>query len=266
MGGGKMLGFERRDLHLLLNFLKMSLRDRFLGSRLGAIWAFASPVLMLSIFTFVFGFVFKSKLPGAETSLAYVIWLISGYGPWLAISEGITTATSSIVSNHALVKNLAFKVELLPTAGGLMGIVPLVVAMVFLMVLIIADGRWPEWSWLLLVPAMVVQFLLVIGIGFFLSAINVFVRDISAVLPNVLLLVLFFSPIFYPVSAFPPVLQKLAVLNPFYIISEMYRQPLLHGAIPPLWSIVYVSLVSLAVFLVGLQAFRRLKPYFDSRL
>jgi len=192
--------------------------------------------------------------------------LISGYGPWLAISEGITTATSSIVSNHSLVKNLAFKVELLPIAGGLMGVVPLIVAMVFLMILIVVDGRWPELSWLLLVPAVVVQFLLVIGVGFFLSAINVFVRDVSAVLPNVLLLILFFSPIFYPVSAFPSVLQKLAMLNPFYIISEMYREPLLRGTAPSFWSIAYGFLVSLIVFLAGLRAFRRLKPYFDSRL
>ncbi len=70
-------------------------------------------MIMLGIFTFVFGYVFKSKLPGAETSLSYVIWLISGYGPWLAISDGISSGTSAITGNSGLVKNLSFKTELL---------------------------------------------------------------------------------------------------------------------------------------------------------
>ena len=116
---------------------------RFLGSALGIVWAAANPVLMLGIFTFVFGVVFKSKLPGAETSLSYVIWLISGYGPWLAIAEGLSTGTSAVVANSNLVKNLKFKTEILPIAGALTGIIPLLVAILYLMALLAIDGRPP---------------------------------------------------------------------------------------------------------------------------
>jgi len=244
----------------------MSLRDRFLGSSLGMIWAIASPVLMLSIFTFVFGFVFKSKLPGAETSLSYIIWLISGYGPWLAISEGLTSSTMSVVANNAIVKNLSFKIEMLPISGGLMGIVPLAVSVVFLTGLIVADGQAPSWSWLFLLPAIVVQFVFVIGIGFFLAAINVFVRDVATALPNILMLILFFSPIFYSLSSFPPILKGISQFNPFYIMTEMYRQPLLYDQLPPFWSVIYLCLLASGIFVFGLKTFRRVKPYFDSRL
>lgn len=260
------LGFNRQDVLLLINFFRMNLRDRFLGSSLGMVWAVASPVMMLTIFTFVFGFVFKSKLPGAETSLSYIIWLISGYGPWLAISEGITASTTSVVSNNAVVKNLAFKTELLPISGAMMGVVQLVVSVVFLAVLIVIDGRIPSWTWFFLLPAIAIQFIFVIGIGFFLSALNVFVRDITTALPNILLLVMFFSPIFYAISAFPAALQTVTLFNPFYIIAEMYRQPLLYDQLPPAWSVLYMTLLAVWTFASGLKTFRRVKPFFDSRL
>ena len=81
-------GFDRRDATMLANLYRMSLSDRFLGSTFGAAWAILSPLLLLGIFTFVFTFVFPSRLPGREGTLPFVIWLISGYGPWLAVSEG----------------------------------------------------------------------------------------------------------------------------------------------------------------------------------
>jgi lipopolysaccharide transport system permease protein len=68
-----LLGFNRSDLRLLINLLKMNIRDRYLGSSLGILWAIVNPIFMLSIFTYVFGFVLKIKLPGSETTLDYVI-------------------------------------------------------------------------------------------------------------------------------------------------------------------------------------------------
>ncbi len=125
-------GFDRQDMTTIWNFFRMFLRDRFLGSRLGMIWAVANPVIMLSIYTFVFAFVFNSRLPGASNTLSYSIWLIAGFGPWLAISEGISSSASSIYANAGLVKNMAFKTECLPLAAVLLGMVPLLVSLLFL--------------------------------------------------------------------------------------------------------------------------------------
>lgn len=258
------IDISKQDVRLLFNLFKMNIVDRFLGSRLGVLWAIASPLMMLSIFTFVFGFVFKSKLPGAETTLAFVIWLISGYGPWLAITEGLMSGTTSVVANTSIVKNLSFKTEILPVSGALMGVVPLLVALVFLSILIVADGRTPSWSWLFIMPAIVFQFMFMIGISFFLATLNVFVRDISTALPNLLFLLLFFSPIFYPLSAFPRVLQSVFAYNPFYILTEMYRQPLLNDQLPEVWPVIYFVLLSLLLCFFGLKTFRRGKLFFDS--
>ena len=133
----KIFEFARHDIRLAINLFKMNVRDRYLGSSLGAFWAIFNPLFMLAVYTFVFGFVFKVRLPGAETTLAYVVWLISGYGPWIAMTEAIMSSTNSVSGSSGLVKNMAFKTELLPISSAFIGLINLTVSLVFLMVLVV---------------------------------------------------------------------------------------------------------------------------------
>jgi ABC-type polysaccharide/polyol phosphate export permease len=261
-----LLGFERRDIRVGINFFKMALRDRYLGSALGVVWAFVNPLMMLGIFVFVFGFIFPSRAPGAETSLTFVIWLISGYGPWLAISEGLNSAATSVVGAAGIIKNLPFKTELLPVVAVLTGLVQLGVAMLLVLVLVGFAGPAPGWSWLVLPLVVALQVIFIAGLGLFLGALTVFIRDVALVLPNLLLLVLFASPIFYPITAYPPGVGDVLRFNPFYVIAEGYRAPLIRGEVPPAWTLVYLAAVSLLVFALGLRFFRRLKAHFEARL
>jgi ABC-type polysaccharide/polyol phosphate export permease len=261
-----LAGFDRRDVSMLLNLFRMTLSDRFLGSALGLFWAVLSPLMLMGIFCFVFTFVFPNRLPGVEGALPYVIWLISGYGPWIALSEGLNAATSSVVSNTGIIKNIAFKSELLPMVGSLLGLIPLLVSFGVVLALQIANGQVPSPAWTILPIVVLLQFVFVSGIGLFLGALNVFVRDTALILPNVLTLLLFGSPIFYSLSAYPQAAQKVLVFNPFYVISEGYRAPILNGASPPLWMLAYLLVISVAAFVGGLWWFRRLKSFFDTRL
>ncbi len=258
--------FDRRDLLMLGNLFKMNLSDRFLGSTLGLIWAILNPVLLIGIFCFVFTYVFPGRLPGQTGSLPYIIWLISGYGPWLALNEGLISATSSVVSGAGIVKNIAFKSELLPMVGALMGIVPLVVSMIALMVFTLAGGHLPSPAIAILPFSVILLFTFVSGAGLFLGALNVFLRDISLILSNILTIMLFVSPIFYPVESYPAMVRWLVVFNPFYVLAECFRLPIVNGVLPPLWMIVYMTGLSAGLFFGGLWWFRRLKSFFDTRL
>jgi ABC-type polysaccharide/polyol phosphate export systems, permease component len=261
-----ILSFDRNDLRLGINFTRMMIRDRFLGSSLGSLWAILNPALLLTIFTFVFGFIFQSRLPGAETSISFVIWLISGYGPWLAISEGIMGSTSSVVSQSGLIKNLAFKTELLPLSATMLGIVPLLVSLVVLVVLLAVDGRAPNVAWLVMPVVLLMQTLFIGGLGLILATFNVFKRDIAQILPSLLTLLLFASPIFYPIDAYPEYLRAYVLLNPFYIIANGYREPILFGRVQPLWELVYLTCLAIGTFALGLMVFRRLKSEFYGQL
>lgn len=261
-----MWGFEKKDLILIFNFLKMNNRDKYLASKLGGLWAILNPLLMLSVFTFVFGYVYKAKAPGAETTLTYAIWMIAGYGPWIALSEGIMASTTSVASASGLIKNMSFKSETLPIAGALTGLVSLLVSQVFLVVLLFLSGNTPTWHILFIPSVIAIQFLLVSAIGLFLSAINVFVRDVGYALPNFITILLFATPIFYSLDGLPQFIRSIAAFNPFYLLSEGYRQPLIHHQLPDFISLGCVLAFSLGLFYVGLTFFRRVKMHFEARL
>ena len=170
------------------------------------------------------------------------------------------------MGNAEIVKNIAFKSELLPIVGAMMGLVPLAVALAL-------DSRVddrqrdgaPRGGLSLALP-LVLQLMFVSGLGLFLGALNVFLRDTQVILPNLLTLLLFASPIFYPLTAYPVWVRGILQLNPFYVLTECYRAPLLSGTLPPLWMMVYMSAVAAMAFFGGLWWFRRLKSFFDTKL
>jgi len=261
-----MFGFDYSDARLLFNLLKMNVRDKYLGSRLGSVWAVANPLLLLLIFTFVFTYVFRLRFPGMETKFSYTIWLVAGYGPWLATTEAIMSATMSVVSAAGLVKNMAFKTEILPIAAALTGLLPLGVCSSFLIVLLFADGNVLSWHALIVVLIAILQFAFIISLGFFLSVITVFIRDFGIALPNILMVVLFMTPIFYPLESLPRIMQIVSYANPFYIISEGYRQTLVHHQMPNMLGLLYLATISSGLGMFGLRIFRRLRGYLEASL
>ena len=264
--GLALFGFEPKDGVMIFNVFKLNLGDRYLGSSLGLVWAVLGPLMLLSIFCFVFSFVFPGRLPGREGTLPFLLWLISGYAPWLGISEGLTSATSSVVSNTGIIKNISFKAEILPIVGSIMGLVPMAVGFAILFALRLGAPSAYGLELLVLPPVIILQLLLIAGLGLFLAALNVFVRDTALILPNVLTALLFASPIFYPITSYPAILRPVLAYNPFYVLAQLYRGPLIDGTLPTATDFVYLAAVSLLLFVGGLAWFRRLKPFFDMRL
>lgn len=259
-------GFNRHDLRLMNNLLKMNVRDRYLGSSLGSFWAITNPLFMLALYTYVFGFVFKIKLPGAESTLVYVIWLISGYGPWIALNESIMTATTSVVVASGLVKNMAFKTELLPIAGALVGLISLSVSLIFLFLLLIWSGSPITWYLLFLPLVMALQFAFAASLGLWLAAIAVFIRDVVQILPTLLTVIMFVTPIFYPFESMPTIIQTVSIANPIYQLAEAYRSIIIANKAPDLFGLGYVAVISFFIFYTGIRAFRRAKGSFDSAI
>jgi len=237
-----------------------------MGSRIGRLWAVLNPLMMFCIYIFVFGFVFQSKIPGSEKSLSYVIWLISGYAPWLAISEAMISAASSVISGSTLVKNIAFKTELLPISLTLLGILPMGVGFAILLPLLLIEGTGLSVNILWLILIVPLQMFFLAGIGFFLGALAVFIRDITQMLASILMLLLFFTPVFYPVEAMPWIIQRVNFLNPFYHIVNAFRKVLIWKASPDILSIFYIFMLGLALWIFGLKFFRKVKGYFQSCL
>jgi homopolymeric O-antigen transport system permease protein len=259
------LDYDIADARLLWNFFAMSVRDKYLGSALGSMWAIANPLLMLSIYTFVFGYVFRLRAPGTDTTVSHTIWLLSGYGPWLASTEALMAGALSIVNSAGLVKNMAFKTELLPVAGVLTGLIPFAVCSSFLGILLLA-GAGLSWHALLVIPLGVLQFAFLAALSLFLSAASVLVRDVAIALPNLLTIILFATPIFYPLEGMPRIVQVISYGNPFFLISDAYRDALVYHQSPSLLGLLYIAALTLLIGAPGLALFRGLKGYMEARL
>ncbi len=256
----------RKDMRMALTMTKIAVSDKFMGSGLGSLWAVLSPLSVLAIYTFVFGYVLKLKAPGAETTLSYAIWLIAGMGPWIATSEALSAATNSVVSGSSLVKNLAFRTEILPIAAVMTSLITLLVSLVFLGALLIFDGKGLNWHWLMLPAVMLVQYVFLVGIGLAFATVNVFFRDFGVMLGNLLMILLFATPIFYPINQMPETVRKISQFNPFFIVADSYRSILLDDAAPNLFGSVYLLIVAIVTLAIGYFLFRRLKGYFEGFL
>lgn len=174
-------------------------------------------------------------------------------------------ATTSVVNASGMVKNLAFKTELLPIAGALVGLISLAVSLCFLFVLLVWSGSAITWHLLLLPVVMALQFAFAVALGMWLSAITVFVRDVVQILPTVLTAFMFMTPIFYPFDTMPEFVQSVSFANPLYQIAEGYRA-IIANHLPDMIGLAYVAGVSLVIFYFGLLAFRRAKGSFDSAI
>ncbi len=259
-----LMGFDRADFRFMFNLWRMNLADRYLGSALGGAWAILNPLIMFALFTFVFGFVFKARLPGADSTMAYSIWLICGYGPWLANTEALTAASNSIISNAGLVKNMSFKTEVLPIATTMLGLIPLTVSIIFLLALQLLAGDGWYWSLAWLPLVVMIQFIFLSALGVMIAAITTFVRDFGIVLPNLLMIVLFATPIFYPLEAVPSIVQELMKFNPIYIIASAYRSALLGEQSFPLFLLLVLAVFSYGLLVFALSVFRRVKGFFPA--
>ena len=175
-------------------------------------------------------------------------------------------ATSSVMGASGMVKNMAFKTELLPIAATLVGLINLVVSFCFLLALLVWSGSAITWHLVLLPIVVVLQFAFAAALGIWLSAIAVFVRDVVQILPTLLTAVMFVTPIFYSFDTMPQIIQRVSVANPLYQIAEGYRTILIANRMPDMIGLLYVAAISFIIFFFGLRAFRRAKGSFDSAI
>jgi lipopolysaccharide transport system permease protein len=257
-----------RHRWLLRSLLLRELRNRYAGTSGGLIWVFLHPVLMLAIYAVVFQFVFQVRLPNADPSQPYVLWVAVALWPWLAFSEAISRGTVAVQQHADLVKKVAFPQELLVYSAVLTSL--LIHAAGYAVVLMALGvfgyevhfaGTLPIalWAWLALGCAAT-------GLALFLSALQVFLRDVEQLLGQLLTMLFFASPVLYPLALVPARLRELLALNPLAQVFEPLRAAALGQPLPPPWVLAAALAAGAALWIAGLAWFRRLAPHFEDHL
>ncbi len=215
----------------------------------GVLWIFLSPLLMLVIFAYVFGEVFQARGNVAESALPFWLFLYNGLIVFNVFSETVSRSPASVRGYPSFVKKIIFPVQILP-------LVPLGSALVhasFNFLILIAALAWTgnfNAQALLFPLALIPVILLATGFAWFLGAWGVFIKDMTQIVPVFIQMLMFLSPVFYPVSAVPVMLRPLYQFNPLGHVIELSRG--LVTGLPVEWSVWGVALViSLAVAILG---------------
>lgn len=256
-----------RQRRLIWAMAKREVSDRYAGQMLGAVWAVAHPLLVMAVYLFVFGYVFKTRIGGTrELPLDYTTYLLAGLVPWLSIQEALNKAPVSVTSNSSLVKQVVFPLEVLPIKGVLASLLPQAVSLTVLVIYVIATYGGLHATYLLLPLVVLIQVGQMCGLSLLLSAIGVYLRDLKDIIQVVLLLGMYLLPIFYLPSMVPAMFRPLLYLNPFSYIVWCYQDVCYFGRIEHPWAWVVASALAVIFAVTGWVVFRRLKPMFGNVL
>lgn len=243
----------------LLYFLaKRDIKVRYKQTVLGGLWAIIQPVFMMVVFTLFFGRLAKMPSDG----IPYPIFVYVGLLPWTYFANALSTSGNSLVGSANLITKVYFPRLIVPASASLAGLLDFFIATLVLGAMMIYYQFLPGVG-ILLFPFLVgLTFLCAVGVGLWLSALNVQYRDIRYVIPFLIQLWLFASPVIYPVSIVNEKYQWLLALNPMGGVIKAYRASIL-GHLPIDWSLLCIStVIILLIFIGGLYYFRRMERYF----
>lgn len=245
--------FEHREL--LLVWTLRQIRSRYRQSVLGFGWAFVQPVVAMVVISVIFG----GFLRVPSNGVPYPVFSYVAILPWTLFSGSIGAAVPSVLVNMDLVTKTYFPREILPLAAILTRFVDFGIASLVFGGLILWYHIPVQTTWLYVPVLLLVQTLLAIGIGFFGSAISVFLRDFSFAVPLAMQVWMYLTPVIYPLSMVPERFRSLYMLNPMAGIITGYRQVVLEGT-PPDWRYLgYSTLISVGLAIVGYLYFKRIE-------
>ncbi|WP_285405846.1 ABC transporter permease [Luteibacter sp. ME-Dv--P-043b] len=248
---------------LVASLIRREVIGRYRGSMLGTMWSFFNPLLMLIIYTFVFSVVFQARWKGGTGSKTeFAMVLFAGLLVFNIFSECLNRAPSLIVMNVNYVKKVVFPLEILPVvsqgAAVFHGLVSFLVWFVFYVSFF---GLPPITAWLFPVVIMPLMFL-VLGLGWFLASLGVYLRDVTQFVGLLVTALMFLSPIFYPVSSLPVQYRSLMELNPMTPVIEQVRGVLITGQVPD-WRIFAMQFAaSLLIAWLGFSWFQKTRKGF----
>ncbi len=253
-----------RHRALFQNFLRRELSVRYLGSYTGLAWALLHPLALLAVYHFVFTMVFRA---GGYQGRSFLLFVAVALWPWLAAQEGLQRATVSLASYAGLIRKVAFPHELVIYASVSATLLLQFVGYLIVLVALTAFGEPVQFGGLLIaVPLWLVMALAITGLALALAALQVYIRDIEHILMPTLMILMYLTPILYPITLVPDDLRPWVVANPFAWLVDRMRDALLEGRIAFDWSDLVALAVASALFAGGLWVFRRLSPQFEDLL
>lgn len=255
----------RLDLHKiwecreLLFFLAWrDLKARYAQTAIGALWVVIQPVIMMAIFTVIFG-VF-AKIP--SNGVPYPIFVFAALVPWTFFSRSIERGGTSVVMESQLVTKVYFPRIIIPFAATLGGVPDLVISLLMVFGLMTWYGVQPGWGIVFLPAFILLVAASALAVGVWLAALYVKYRDVGALIPLMVQVWMFLSPVAYPLSLVPERWQSIYKLNPVVGVVEGFRWALLGTAVPDIEAMTTSVVLVVALLIFGVLFFNKVERTF----
>ncbi len=252
-----------RNRGLVWALVRREVAGRYRGSVMGMLWSLFNPIFMLAIYTFVFSVVFKARWSvGSDSKTEFALMLFAGLMVFSLFSECLNRAPGLVVGNTNYVKKVVFPLDVLAWVALGSALFHFIISLsVWLIAYAILFGA-PNATVLLLPLVVFPLILLTLGVTWFLASLGVFLRDVGQVISVLIPVLMFMSPIFYPVSALPEAYQGYLRMNPLTPVIEQARAVLFLGQLPNLMQLAVHGLASLVIFWLGFAWFQMTRKGF----
>lgn len=248
---------------LIRSLIVREIVGRYRGSAMGLLWSFFNPILMLAVYTFVFSYVFNARWGGAAgTKTEFAMVLFSGLMIFNFFAECCNRAPILVMGNVGFVKKVVFPLEILPVVSMGSALFHLLVSFLVWLAFHMVFLGMPHLT-LLLVPVVLLPLVLAtLGITWILASLGVYLRDVAQVVGVLMLVLMYMSPIFYPISIMPPAYRTFMSLSPITYTVEQMRGVMMwgHGVDWQAWGIALG--VSLVVAMLGYAWFQKTRMGF----
>ena len=253
--------FKHRQLILIL--VSRELKARYRGTMFGFLWSLFNPLLLMLVYTVVFGFIVSGgRVTGFPSTKLYALFLFNGILPWTWFSSSLIESSNVLMVQGALIKKIKFPIEVLPIMVVITNMVHFILALPVLIFFFLIFGK-PLTLWVLFLPiSLLAQFIFTLGLCFLISALTVHFRDIKDILSNLLTLWFFATPIIYTYQSVPKALRWVLNLNPMTHIIESYHFAFYFGSLPHWKRFSVTVLIGLLFFYLGYLIFDKLRDTF----
>lgn len=264
----KLINFIKKIYSHRMIIFSMAMREiqsRYIGTLGGMVWSVIQPLMMIFVYWFVFSVGFRVH---PTNNLPYIVVFMCGLMPWMMFSEVLLTSVKAIDANAHLVKNTLFPTEILPIVYLFSGLIAhIIMLIIFFIIMLICKVPLSLYNFQFVYYLCALS-IMGLGLSWFVSAVNVFIKDTQQILGVVINVWFWLTPVVWNLEMLPHQVQKFIKLNPFYYIVTGYKASFIYHT--PFWLQwrlgLYFWFVCLCVFFIGALTFRRLKPEFSEVL
>ncbi len=241
----------------VLGSVRREFQSKYTNAMLGAVWSLLAPLAMILVYTVIFAEIMHSKLPGSEGRFAYGIYLCAGILSWGMFAEIVTRGQNVFLEHANLIKKVSFPRICLPLIVVLNALVNFGIIFGLFLAFLLISGNFPGLVFIALVPVLLLQVLLAIGLAMVAGVLNVFFRDVGQFVTIAIQFWFWFTPIVYPVSILPDNVRPLLAFNPMAQLIGAWQAVLVKGVQPDWSGLAPVLLLALLLCGFGLRLFRK---------